>query len=441
MKRKETEQIEFKKSVGELKDALKSISAILNKHQKGVLYFGIKNNGDLVRNSISDKTLRDISQSISNKIEPRIYPQIKTEEIESIEVIKVMFEGNQIPYSAEGRYYIRVADEDKQMSQEQLRRYIVNHSDVRWDSLPNPVVTVNEIDKEKVKNFCKLADIEFTNLKDVLESNGLTSNGTLLNSAVILFGKKPEKYFASAKLSCALFATTKSQTILDQKEIKGDLLSLIREAENYILQNIHIGMEVEGLYRNDIPEINREALREAIINAFLHRDYFDPDFVSVNVFKDRVEIRNPGKIFGGLTIKDITTRNISRRRNEVIADVLSRAHFGERKGRGIALIKSKEPDAKFEQVGDLFITTLLRANYTVPKEVVDRLVEGLVENQQKIIYNIYENPKISKRELAEKLKISTTSVDKNVEKLKKMGILQRIGPAKGGEWKILMRED
>jgi ATP-dependent DNA helicase RecG len=73
--------------------------------------------------------------------------------------------------------------------------------------------------------------------------------------------------------------------------------------------------------------------------------------------------------------------------------------------------------------------------------VVDRLVEGLVENQQKIIYNIYENPKISKRELAEKLKISTTSVDKNVEKLKKMGILQRIGPAKGGEWKILMRED
>jgi ATP-dependent DNA helicase RecG len=65
----------------------------------------------------------------------------------------------------------------------------------------------------------------------------------------------------------------------------------------------------------------------------------------------------------------------------------------------------------------------------------------LVENQQKIIYNIYENPKISKRELSEKLKISTTSIDKNVEKLKKMGILQRIGPAKGGEWKILVKED
>lgn len=59
----------------------------------------------------------------------------------------------------------------------------------------------------------------------------------------------------------------------------------MQEAEKYILQNIHIGMSINGLYRNDVPELDKEALREAIINAFLHRDYYDPDFVSISIFQ------------------------------------------------------------------------------------------------------------------------------------------------------------
>lgn len=236
---------------------------------------------------------------------------------------------------------------------------------------------------------------------------------------------------------CSVFATTSTSNILDQKEFEGDLFYLIREAEKYILKNIHIGMELNGLYRKDLPEINSEAIREVVINAFLHRDYFDPDFVSVNIFKDRIEIRNPGTLFGGLSINDIVTRNISRRRNELIADILSRAHFVERKGRGIALIKEKEPEAKFEEIGGLFIATLKRSNYKISEELVERLVDGLVENQIRIIKLIFQNPRISKRELHEVIGISTTAIDKNIEKLKNSGILKRIGPAKGGKWEII----
>ena len=101
---------------------------------------------------------------------------------------------------------------------------------------------------------------------------------------------------------CAVFAVNNTSSILDQKEFTGDLFTLIKEAELYILKNIHIGMEVEGLYRKDIPEINQEALHEASINAFIHRDHTELDFVSVGVFKNRVEIRNPGGLLGGLQI-------------------------------------------------------------------------------------------------------------------------------------------
>ena len=353
---KESETIEFKKSVAELNEALRSISAILNKHQKGELYFGLKNDGSPVKNSISEKTLRDISQIISSKIEPRIYPTINTTDIKGIEVIKVVFEGHQIPYSAEGRYFIRVADEDKQLSAAELKKLFFSGKNYKWDSNINQSASLKDIDIKKVKDFCRKADIVYTNLEDVLESLELFSNKKLTNAAVILFAKNPAKFFFNAKLMCAVFATNDTATILDQKDFTGDLFTLIREAELYILKNIHIGMEVEGLYRKDIPEINQEALREAIINAFIHRDYHELDFVSVGIFKDRVEIKNPGGLIGGLQIKDIIKRHISKRRNELIADLLGRAHFVERKGRGIALILDKEPTAKFEEIAELFIT-------------------------------------------------------------------------------------
>ncbi|NMB80948.1 MAG: winged helix-turn-helix transcriptional regulator [Ignavibacteria bacterium] len=437
MKLKENETTEFKKSTSLIKEALISISAILNKHGKGTLYFGIRENGEPVKNTISTKTLREIAGSITSKIDPRIYPGISIERFDDVDVVKVEFEGNYVPYSAEGRYYIRVADEDQLMNSEQLASLFEKRKSLRWDTIINEKATIKDISSAKLKEFCKLASIKATDTRDTLESLGLFKNGKLLNAALTLFSKNPFKFFSNLKLLCSVFATTSTSNILDQKEFEGDLFYLIREAEKYILKNIHIGMELNGLYRKDLPEINSEAIREVVINAFLHRDYFDPDFVSVNIFKDRIEIRNPGTLFGGLSINDIVTRNISRRRNELIADILSRAHFVERKGRGIALIKEKEPEAKFEEIGGLFIATLKRSNYKISEELVERLVDGLVENQIRIIKLIFQNPRISKRELHEVIGISTTAIDKNIEKLKNSGILKRIGPAKGGKWEII----
>ncbi|MCF7837547.1 MAG: HTH domain-containing protein [Candidatus Marinimicrobia bacterium] len=154
------------------------------------------------------------------------------------------------------------------------------------------------------------------------------------------------------------------------------------------IKNIHIGMRLEGLYRKDVPKIATEAMREAIINAFCHRDYRDPDYVQVAVYKDRVEIRNPGGLFGGITIADLRKGHISKRRNPLIADLFRRIEMVEAWGRGMPLILEHEPDVKFQ-------------------------------------------------EMAKELGISTTAVDKNIEKLKAKGLLKRVGPDKGGHWEVL----
>ena len=121
---RETETLEFKKSTGELKEGIISIGAILNKHQKGELYFGVRPDGTPIGLEISEKTLRDISQAISNHIEPQIFPEIQTVRIDGKECILVRFEGYNTPYFAYDVARIRVADEDKVLAQQELVPYL-----------------------------------------------------------------------------------------------------------------------------------------------------------------------------------------------------------------------------------------------------------------------------------------------------------------------------
>ncbi|MFH1432219.1 MAG: ATP-binding protein [archaeon] len=132
----ESETLEFKKSTAERDEAVISIAAILNKHQHGRLYFGIRNDGTVVGQQISDKTLRDISKSIADHIEPKIYPEISRRDIDGKPCIEVLFLGNNVPYYAFGRAYIRVSDEDRQLCAKELEALILkkNKDKVRWDS-------------------------------------------------------------------------------------------------------------------------------------------------------------------------------------------------------------------------------------------------------------------------------------------------------------------
>src|SRR3989338_7216900 len=133
---KETEFLELKKSTSELKEAIISISSILNKHQKGEVYFGIKNNGEVVGQDVSERTLREISKTIADFVEPKIYPKVKEIIIGGRKCVHIEFIGNEVPYLAYGRAYIRVGDEDRQLSAKELENIILrkNKEKVAWES-------------------------------------------------------------------------------------------------------------------------------------------------------------------------------------------------------------------------------------------------------------------------------------------------------------------
>ena len=363
---------------------------------------------------------------------------------------------------------MRVSDEDRQLSAKKIEEMILykNKDELRWDKQVCKKATIKDISPYKFKHFLKLSNLNYNTLFNSLEKLSLVNHDKILNTAVILFGKKPETLFPNSRLRCAVFGTDNTLLTIDMTDFKGDLFYLIDMAEAYVLKNIHIGMRLDGLRRIDVPEINKEALREALINAFCHRDYYKYDSVNVAIFKNRVEIRNPGKLYDGLTIDEIVKGNVSRRRNELIAEMFNKVHYVEKWGKGIELILSKEPDTEFKEIASMFVTVfkrkdvakigkttqkiigLLKENPNITRKelsemVGSKLVETvgskLVENQLKIILLIQEKPEITKKELSEILNISTTAIDKNIQKLKKLNIIKRVGSDKGGYFVVVSK--
>ncbi|MFH1027217.1 MAG: ATP-binding protein, partial [Pseudomonadota bacterium] len=167
---KENETIELKKSLAELKDGLVSIAAMLNKRGHGELWFGIQNNGKAVGLDVTEKTLRDVSQAISAHLEPHIYPRLTHEIVNGAHCVKVEFEGQETPYYAYGRAYMRVADENRQLSAKELENLIVakNQERLRWDNEICRAVAA-DLDETKLKRFVERAKLKWDTPANALE--------------------------------------------------------------------------------------------------------------------------------------------------------------------------------------------------------------------------------------------------------------------------------
>ncbi|MDD3928114.1 MAG: putative DNA binding domain-containing protein [bacterium] len=262
---KESEIVEFKRSLAELKEGLISIAAILNKHGGGELWFGRRNDGRAVGFDANEKTLRDLSQSIAAHIEPKIYPHVEIKTVDDEKCIKVVFSGKEAPYFAHGRAYMRVADEDRQLSARELENLILakNREILRWDNELCKAV-LEDLDGDKIKRFVERAGLAWDTVTNALDKLGLIGAEGVFNAALLFFAKVPK-----LQLRCAVFGGTTSANIIDRHDYEGDILELIEEAQKYILKNIHIGMRLNGLYREDVPEISVPAMRETIIKEIV----------------------------------------------------------------------------------------------------------------------------------------------------------------------------
>lgn len=466
----ENEVIEFKKTTGELKEGIISIVSILNKHQSGKLYFGIKDNGEIVGQDVSSKTIREVSKTISENIEPKIYPTVNKIKIEDKECILVEFEEDDIPYLAYGRAYMRVGDEDRQLSAKEIRKLILkDENDIgKWENKVSDY-TVEDIDEELLKEFiekgrkAKRINFPYTNKEEILKKlNLVNKNNKLLNAGYILFAKE-----AKLELQMAIFATETKLTFLDIDQVFGNVFELIEVGESYIRKNIKwpVNFKSGSMERVEIPEIPLEAIREAIINSLIHRDFKNPKSNEVAIYKDRVEIFNPGEFPEGFKPEDFIEGQGSIPRNPLIANTLYLSKDIEKWGSGFRRIteacQKSNTKVKFEIRKNGFMVIFYRKtdkelldltgenkndaknvalnDENVAKSVALKVKEKYPELRKvyiDIIEVISKDNYITQEEIAGKLNKTRNSIYRNIKSLKEIGILERLGSKKNGYWKI-----
>ena len=194
------------------------------------------------------------------------------------------------------------------------------------------------------------------------------------NAGVLFFARNVRHFFPQAYITCLLAKGKDKVHILDRKDFDGGLVADIENALRFIERNTRTAYRIEGLKRQNIPEYPMKALREAITNAVMHRDwFFDGANVFVEIYTDRIEVSSPGSLPKGVTLADLGSKSV--RRNALVSDLLHHINFVEKAGTGIRRIRDEAraqdcPEPQFE--ANSFVTVTFRPNPEVRAEAEER---------------------------------------------------------------------
>ena len=453
---RESETIEFKKSTAELKKAVVSIVAMLNKHGRGEVYFGIDDDGQVLGHPAGRMTFKDITQAVVDNTEPRIFPKVETRKIEGKECIVIEAHGINSPYFAYGRAYIRVGESDKALSPQEIEKLILSKKKLLWE-LEISKKTLSDVNEEAVREFMRKAktakriDFDFVDIKSTLNKLHLLDNHQLTMAVEVLFCDDNPM-----EIQAAIFAGTDKLTFLDIKQFKGNLFSLRQQAEVYVNEHMRWRADLSESRRKEIPEIPIRALSEAIGNSLCHRDFSNPKGNEVAIFKDRIEIYNPGLFPAEINPEDFFTgAEHSILRNPLIAETMYKAKDIERWGSGLKRIHEEcmatGVRVEFKRLKTGFVVVFYRPKWEegeglavvdkgrkrVGEKVGEKVGERLSPNQKSILELIAKDPMISAQQLAQIVGISSRKIEENIAKLKRRERLKRIGPDKGGHWEVV----
>lgn len=339
----ENKTLEFKESLPKNESIAKTIVAFSNT-SGGRLIIGVNDECQIV--GIADQNLAALQDTIvsviSDRCHPNILPEIYTLNIEGKLLLVIeIFRGSLLPYylknegKADGTY-IRVGATNRKASIENIMELERQKRHVGFDEEINTDVDFASLDLSPLlSRFAAMGkpldEQKLSNLKLIKTENAKTYP---TNALLILLG-----YFPHCSVKCARFKGTTMELFIDKKEYGGDIFGILENTQNFILNHINLRGEIKGLYRTDTYEIPLVALREALINALIHRDYTNGGRdVKVGIYDDIVNIVSPGSFPNTITAEDIA-QGRSEARNKVVANVFKELGLIEQWGSGIARIK------------------------------------------------------------------------------------------------------
>jgi ATP-dependent DNA helicase RecG len=302
----------------------------------GKILLGVDDRGQVV--GIDDTNeLRGNIQNLARNCDPAI--QVRLQTIDKV-VVVIVKESDDKPVQCSEGFFLRQGAVTQKLSRQEVYDLFKQSGSIRFDLLVCPKFRYPEdFDLDKFNYWLRKSTItDHSNTEDILVNIEVAERtaGKLLfrNAGVLFFAKEPRRFFNQAYITCLLFKGERKVDVLDRKDFAEGIVEDIESSLRFIERNTRTAYKIEKLQRENIPEYPMEALREAITNAVMHRDWFiDGANVFVEIFSDRIEVTSPGGLPAGMSFDDLGRKSI--RRNPLIADLLHRIDFIEKAGTGI----------------------------------------------------------------------------------------------------------
>ena len=452
----ESDSVELKKSTAQLRRAGETLCGMLN-GSGGKVVIGVSPKGRIVGQEISDRTLREVA-TVLNKFEPPAtinQTRIEIGNGKEVLVLEALPNPEARPYVFDGRPYQRVGSTTSVMPQATYQRLLTEraHGRTRWENQPVEGYGISDLDREEILRTVRfgiaagrLPESTGGDVADILTRFELLKKSGLTNAAVVLFGTRFMPDYPQCQLRMARFRGVGKSEFLDQRQIEGHAFHLLEEAMLFLRRHLPVaGRVVPGLFeREDEPLFPLEALREALVNAFCHRDYtIIGGAVSLAIYDDRLEIWSDGTLPFGLKPEDLKREHSSRPRNPLIANVFYLRGVIERWGRGTQKIvelcvKAGHPEPEFgEQAGSVWVR-FLPSGYIAPH----RVAYDLTERQRELLQIIAASSPMAFRDIRQSIKNPPPdrSLREDLLHLKRLGLIMSEGFGRGAVWRLQRSE-
>lgn len=437
MEKRENETIEFKKTTSELKEGVISLSSMLNKSGIGTVYFGVMNNGTVYGVTIGKNTTSDISRAIKEHLKPTVVPTIEVFEEEGKQIISVKAQGEDTPYSAYGRYYLRSDDEDLSMTNAQLESFFLGKSYdySKWEK-ETTEYGLDDVDEELLIRYVNQGNESgrisflYRDIRSTLSKLELLNGDRLNNAGYYLFSnKKP------LLLKLATYPTDERISFSDMRQFRGNIFECINEAIKYVTNNIHWKAEIRGMDRIETPEIPVEAFREIIVNSFAHMKISAMSSNEIYITPTRIHIYNPGALVPGTDPRMFANGSQgSMIRNPLIATVLYYNRTIDAFGTGFERVFHLCGENRYRYSNNQFGFTFefIRSNDSINESISDHL-----SKTDKSVYELLrKDQRYSKNEIATIIGKSSITVQRAIKSLTEKGFIERVGSNKNGYWVV-----
>lgn len=453
----ESETLEFKRSTGEQRAAMHALTGMLN-HRGGRVLFGVESDGRVLGQDVADRTLEDLAQEVA-QIDPPVFPAIeRVAVLGGREVIVVTVpQGAGRPYSHRGQAYFRLGNVNARMSRDEYNRMLLErlHAERRWENEPAEGWALADLDADEivrtVDEAVRRGRVDEPGTREPMEllrGLGLARDGMLLRAAVVLFGQAQalELRAPQCLLRVARFRGVDRTEFIDNRQFHGNVFGLLQRAERFLRDSLPVaGRVMPGLFeRVDDPLYPLLALREALANAFCHRDYsIGGGSVAVAIYDDRLEVTSSGSLHFGLTPDALLAPHESLPWNPLVARVLYRRGVVEQWGRGTLKIvellqQAGLPRPVIQDAGGCVTVRFTPARYVPPQRVAHDLTE-----RQRAVLALLEASRggLALRDIRIRMAGQATEweVRGDLQLLRHLGLADSKGRGRGAFWCFLQK--